>query len=62
MGRKQDILKAAIELFGERGYTATSTAFLAKKAGVAEGLIFDHFKNKQGILAHILVELSDAYR
>lgn len=61
MARKNDIKIAAIKLFAERGYTATSTSFIAKKAGVAEGLIFHHFKNKAGILAHILVELSDAY-
>ena len=61
MGRKQDILEAAIELFGERGYTATPTVSIAEKAGVAEGLIFHHFKNKAGILTHILVELSEEY-
>jgi AcrR family transcriptional regulator len=61
MSRKDDILDAAIILFAENGYFATPTSAVAKKAGVAEGLIFHHFKNKAGILTHIFAELSEVY-
>jgi len=61
MSRKQAILKAAIHLFAERGFKATPTSAVAKKAGVAEGLMFHHFKNKQGIFVHILNHMIDAY-
>ena len=61
MGRKDDIIDAAVKLFAENGYFATPTSAVAKKAGVAEGLIFHHFKNKAGILIYIFTELSEVY-
>lgn len=48
--KKSEILEAALELFAEDGYNATSTSKIAKKAGVSEGLIFRHFENKKGLL------------
>jgi AcrR family transcriptional regulator len=61
MNRKEAILEAAIHLFAERGFSATPTSAVAKRAGVAEGLIFHHFKNKEGIFIHILKEMIDTY-
>lgn len=61
MSRKDDIIKAAVALFAENGYSETPTSQVAKKAGVAEGLIFHHFGNKVGILVHIFRELSEIY-
>ena len=61
MNRKEAILDAAIHLFSENGFSATPTSAVAKKAGVAEGLIFHHFKNKNEILLHILNNLFDDY-
>ena len=61
MSRKDDIIDAAVTLFAKNGYSATSTSAVAKKAGVAEGLIFHHFKNKAGILIYIFSELSEVY-
>jgi AcrR family transcriptional regulator len=61
MSRKDDILDAAVTLFAENGYFATPTSAVAKTAGVAEGLIFHHFKNKAGILTYLFAELSEIY-
>lgn len=52
--KQEKILKAALELFATQGFAATSTAKVAKKAGVSEGLIFRHFENKQGLLEAIM--------
>lgn len=52
--KQEKILSSALRLFAERGYAATSTAKVAKAAGVSEGLIFRHFKNKEGLLAALL--------
>ena len=52
--KKERILNAAIELFAELGYSATSTIKVAKAAGVSEGLIFRHFGNKEGLLNAIM--------
>ncbi|MFY0686621.1 MAG: TetR/AcrR family transcriptional regulator [Cyclobacteriaceae bacterium] len=54
--KQEKILNAALALFAEEGYNTTSTNKVAKKAGVSEGLIFRHFKNKEGLLAAIMKE------
>lgn len=48
--KQEQILEAALELFAQNGFHATSTSKVAKQAGVSEGLIFRHFHNKQGLL------------
>ncbi|MCZ0757024.1 TetR/AcrR family transcriptional regulator [Anoxybacillus sp. J5B_2022] len=48
------ILEAAVEMFAEKGYAATSTSEIAKKAGVAEGTIFRHYKTKKDLLLAIV--------
>ncbi|MBB6445504.1 TetR/AcrR family transcriptional regulator [Bacillus benzoevorans] len=51
--KQKKILAAAIESFSEKGYAATSTNAIAKKAGVAEGTIFRHYKTKKELLLSI---------
>lgn len=48
------ILAAALELFAERGYAATSTAAIADRAGVAEKTIFANFSTKGRLFEEIL--------
>ncbi|MGE5703608.1 MAG: TetR/AcrR family transcriptional regulator [Clostridia bacterium] len=48
--KQRQILQAAIKLFAEKGFSASSTAEIAKEAGVAEGTIFRHYKSKKDIL------------
>jgi len=52
--KQEKILQSALELFAKEGFHATSTSKVAKHAGVSEGLIFRHFKNKDGLLEAIL--------
>ena len=52
--KQQQILHCALELFSTEGYKGTSTSKIANKAGVSEGLIFRHFKNKDGLLQAII--------
>lgn len=60
--KKQNILNISLELFANEGYANTSTSKIAKKANVSEGLIFRHFKNKQGLLDAITIELENKLR
>lgn len=48
--KKMRILAAAVDLFAEKGYAAASTADIARRAGVAEGTIFRHFRSKKELL------------
>ncbi len=52
--KKVRILEAAIEMFSEKGYASTSTSEIARKAGVAEGTIFRHYKTKKDLLMAIV--------
>ncbi|TQR10335.1 TetR/AcrR family transcriptional regulator [Psychrobacillus soli] len=55
--KQKKIILAAIESFSEKGYAATSTSEIAKKAGVAEGTIFRHYKTKKELLVSIVAPL-----
>lgn len=47
------IISAAVDIFAEKGYAATRTSEIARKAGVAEGTIFHHYKTKKDLLLAI---------
>lgn len=55
--KQKKIIVAAIESFSEKGYAATSTSEIAKKAGVAEGTIFRHYKTKKELLMSIVAPI-----
>ncbi|AQA26232.1 bacterial regulatory, tetR family protein [Rhodococcus sp. MTM3W5.2] len=50
------ILDAAEELIAESGFDATSTAAIAKQAGVPKGLVFYYFPTKSAILTTLIAE------
>jgi len=54
--KKQQILAKALELFATEGFNPVTTSRLAAAAGVSEGLIFKHFKNKQGLFDQLIQE------
>jgi len=54
--RKQQIMQAAIEVFGRSSYRDANISEIARKAGVAEGTIYQYFKNKQDLFFSIGLE------
>lgn len=52
-GRDQ-ILRAAVEAFAERGFDGTSTAAVARAAGVTQPLVHHHFGSKRGLYDAVL--------
>lgn len=46
---KQAILAAALKLFAERGFYNTSTRAISRKAGIAEGTLFNYFETKEDL-------------
>ncbi|HJZ82245.1 MAG TPA: TetR/AcrR family transcriptional regulator [Pyrinomonadaceae bacterium] len=46
---RDNIVKAALSLFQTRGFEATTTKAIARKAGIAEGTVFNYFKSKDDI-------------
>jgi len=53
---RQAIEDAAIELFVEQGYHATSMRQIAKRADLALGGIYNHFKSKDDLYEAIIVD------
>ena len=52
--KRDKILQAALELFAEQGFRGTSTAQIAKHAGVATGTLFHHFESKEALYLELL--------
>ena len=55
--RKQQLLDHAAELFAARGYAETRVIDIVKSAGVAKGLFYWYFDNKEAVFRE-LVELT----
>lgn len=58
-GKKQELMDAALILFVERGFHGTSTAEIAKTAGVATGTLFYYFKTKEELINHLYIETKE---
>lgn len=50
---REKILKAALALFAQKGYSSTSVESIALKAKISKGLIYHYFKSKEEILKGI---------
>jgi AcrR family transcriptional regulator len=46
---KQQILKAALELFSKKGFYNTTTKQISDKAKIAEGTLFNYFRTKEDL-------------
>lgn len=51
---RQQILEAARKVILSKGFEGATTMDIARDAGVAEGSVFAHFGNKQGLLAGVM--------
>lgn len=54
MNSREALLRAATELFGEKGPAAVSTRQIAAEANVNSGLIHRHFRTKDALLREVL--------
>lgn len=56
--RREQLLKAARELFDRKGYRETSTEEIARRARLTKGALYYHFKNKEDVLYELIVDIS----
>lgn len=56
------VLSAATQVFADKGFYKATMVDVAQKAGVAEGTIYEYFKNKQDLLMSIPKERFQLYR
>jgi AcrR family transcriptional regulator len=52
--RREGILRAAVEVFAERGYHASSIDDIARTAGISKALIYEHFASKEELHIRLL--------
>ena len=53
------IVLAALDLFQSKGFDETTTKAIARKAGIAEGTVFNYFPTKEDIALHFFNEELD---
>jgi len=58
---RDQIVKAAIQVFGGKSFLEANISEIAQKAEVAEGTIYQHFKNKEDLLFFIPRERTAAF-
>lgn len=60
--RKAELLNKAAELFAERGYARTRVSDIVKAAGVAKGLFYWYFDNKDALFNELIEDTSRKLR
>ena len=55
--KKQQLLEASIDLFAREGFWNTSTASIARHAGVATGTLFNYFPSKDALIDAVYMHL-----
>ena len=56
IARRQTIIQAAIEVFGKRSFRNSNISEIARRANVAEGTIYQYFRNKEDLFFSIPIE------
>jgi AcrR family transcriptional regulator len=56
---RKRIVTAALSLFQTKGFDETTTKAIARKAGIAEGTVFNYFRTKEDIALHFLEQEVD---
>ncbi|MDX2432322.1 MAG: TetR/AcrR family transcriptional regulator [Bacteroides sp.] len=54
--RREQIMKAALELFAREGYANCSISRLANHTGISKGLMYNYFESKEALLGNIIEE------
>src|SRR3954464_15918627 len=60
--RKDQLLECAARLFAERGYADTRVIDIVKEAGVAKGLFYWYFENKEQLFKELADEIRQRLR
>ena len=52
--RREQLIDTALHVFAEKGWHATSIPDLAHAAGIAQGLLYHYFRNKEELLLAVI--------
>ncbi|MFQ5340243.1 MAG: TetR/AcrR family transcriptional regulator [Anaerolineae bacterium] len=59
---RQNLLQAAEEVFGEKGYERASIVEITRRAGVAQGTFYNYFPDKKAAFVELVQELGHRLR
>lgn len=59
--KRDDILLAALHLFTDRGFDATTVPMIAERAKVGAGTIYRYFENKEELLNSLFQECTEQF-
>lgn len=57
--KRDEIVRAALELFVEHGFHAAPMAMIAERAGVGAGTIYRYFENKDVLISELYKEVEE---
>jgi len=61
-GGRESILKAAIEVFGRKGYAAASTREICQAASLTKPVLYYHFRSKEHLYQELMIDSFGYYR
>lgn len=59
LGRRQQIIEVAAELFAERGFNGVSIYDIGSAVGISGPALYKHFASKDALLAEMLIGISE---
>jgi TetR/AcrR family transcriptional regulator, fatty acid metabolism regulator protein len=60
--KRESIIRAAIEVFSNKDFKTARISEIAQKAGVANGTIYQYFKNKEDLFFSIPIEKTNEFQ
>jgi TetR/AcrR family fatty acid metabolism transcriptional regulator len=60
--KRESIIQAAIEVFSQNGFQNSTISEIAQKAGVADGTIYQYFRDKEDLFFSIPIEKTNEFR
>jgi AcrR family transcriptional regulator len=60
--KREEIVRAALELIAEHGFHGAPMAMIAERAGVGAGTIYRYFENKDVLIGELYRELENKFR
>lgn len=59
---RENVLKGALDIFSEKGYSHTTFSDIARRIGMTRGAVYWHFDNKPALLAALIEYVCDRRR
>ncbi|MER6349396.1 TetR/AcrR family transcriptional regulator [Streptomyces sp. NPDC001595] len=59
MSKRDEIVSAAVDVFGRHGFRQTTMDLVAQAAGVSRPALYQYFRNKQDVFAAVAEQVTD---